>query len=59
VSAPCTWEEMERGAVEPRTFTLRNMTKRIAKVGDLWGELRPQSLKRSIERLRRLTLAKR
>ena len=25
VSAPCTWEELERGEVGPRTFTLRTM----------------------------------
>ena len=25
VSAPCTWEEIERGEVGPRTFTLRTM----------------------------------
>ena len=25
VSAPCTWAEIEQSAVEPRTFTLRNM----------------------------------
>jgi bifunctional non-homologous end joining protein LigD len=54
VSAPCTWEEIERGAVDPRTFTLRNMADRIAKVGDLWAEPRPRSLKRPMERLRRL-----
>ena len=39
VSAPCTWEEVESGAVAPRTFTLRNMAERIADVGDLWKEL--------------------
>src|ERR1043165_1570266 len=36
VSAPCTWEEVENGKVEPRTFTLRNMPARIAEGGDLW-----------------------
>ena len=30
VSAPCTWEEVERGEVNPGTFTLRNMPDRIA-----------------------------
>jgi len=39
VSAPCTWEEVERGAVAPRTFTLRNMPARIAAVGDLWSDI--------------------
>jgi bifunctional non-homologous end joining protein LigD len=36
VSAPCTWEEIEREAVAPRTFTLRAMRDRIGEVGDLW-----------------------
>jgi bifunctional non-homologous end joining protein LigD len=39
VSAPCTWEEVERGEVHPQTFTVRNMAERLAKVGDLWEEL--------------------
>ena len=33
VSAPCTWDEVERGEVGPRTFTLRTMPERIARVG--------------------------
>lgn len=53
VSAPCTWEEVERGEVGPRTFTLRNMGERVAKVGDLWNEMlkKRKSLTRAIERL--------
>jgi len=39
VSAPCTWEEVESGAVGPKTFGLRDMEKRIAEVGDLWTDL--------------------
>lgn len=39
VSAPCTWEEIERGEVGPRSFTLRNALERVAAVGDLWKEL--------------------
>ena len=39
VSAPCTWEEIERGEVGPRTFTLRTMVERFAKVGDLWSPM--------------------
>jgi bifunctional non-homologous end joining protein LigD len=39
VSAPCTWEEIERGTVGPQTFTLRTMATRIAEVGDLWNGL--------------------
>jgi bifunctional non-homologous end joining protein LigD len=54
VSAPCTWEEIERGTVEPQTFTLRTMAARLAAVGDLWSDMRKRgrSLKRSIARLR-------
>jgi hypothetical protein len=29
VSVPCTWEEVERGEVAPRSFTIRNMAQRI------------------------------
>jgi bifunctional non-homologous end joining protein LigD len=39
VSAPCTWDEIEQGAVGPRTFTLRTMADRLAAVGDLWQDL--------------------
>jgi len=56
VSAPCTWEEMERGEVDPGTFTLRNMPERLAEVGDLWADLRRRgrSLKGPIEKLHSL-----
>jgi bifunctional non-homologous end joining protein LigD len=55
VSAPCTWEEIERGIVNPRTFTLRNMAARVAEVGDVWSDLprRKRSLGRPSEKLRR------
>ncbi len=39
VSAPCTWEEVASGRVGPRSFTLRNMAKRLDKVGDLWSAI--------------------
>jgi len=39
VSAPCSWEEVERGEVEPRSLTLRGMAERMEQVGDLWAEL--------------------
>jgi len=57
VSAPCTWEELERGDVGPRTFTLRTMAQRIAEAGDLWSDMlkKKRSLKRAIEHLRMLT----
>jgi len=56
VSAPCTWEEIEKGKVSPDSFTLRNMPTRIKKAGDLWADLlkKRRSLKRSIEKLRRM-----
>ena len=54
VSAPCTWEELERGAVSPRSFTIRDMPERIAAVGDVWGDLhhRGHSLQQAMERVR-------
>jgi bifunctional non-homologous end joining protein LigD len=39
VSAPCTWEELESGTVGPRSFTVRNMRRRVDAVGDLWSDL--------------------
>jgi len=53
VSAPCTWEEVERGDVGPKTFTLRTMAQRIAATGDLWADLlkKKQSLKDPINLL--------
>jgi len=54
VSAPCTWEEIERGEVDPQTFTLRNITQRVAQIGDIWADMlrRGRSVKRAIEKLR-------
>jgi bifunctional non-homologous end joining protein LigD len=56
VSAPCSWEELERGDVGPRTFTLRSMRQRIESVGDVWDEMRKRkrSLKRAVATLREL-----
>ena len=56
VSAPCTWEELERREVGPRSFTVRTMGQRTADVGDLWSEMlrSKRSLLRPIERLRQL-----
>jgi len=56
VSAPCTWDEIERGDVAPRTFTLRTMAERVAKVGDLWGDMRKRrrSLTRPMKRIRKM-----
>jgi bifunctional non-homologous end joining protein LigD len=55
VSAPCAWEELERGDVGPRTFTLRAMMGRIGAVGDLWADVHKSghSLRRAIEQVRR------
>ena len=56
VSAPCTWDEVERGDAGPRTFTLRTMPDRVARVGDLWAEMpkRRRSLRAPAEKLKRL-----
>jgi bifunctional non-homologous end joining protein LigD len=55
VSAPCTWQELERGEVGPATFTLRGMAGRIADVGDLWSDIGnyDQSLRNPMKKLRR------
>jgi bifunctional non-homologous end joining protein LigD len=56
VSAPCTWDEVERGSVGPRTFTLRTMAGRIAAAGELWSDMlrRGQSLGRPVKRLKEI-----
>jgi bifunctional non-homologous end joining protein LigD len=57
VSAPCTWDEVERGEIGPRSLTLRSMSDRVAKVGDLWADMRKKkrSLTRAIEKLRKIS----
>ena len=56
VSAPCTWAEIEKGKVDPDSFTIRNMPARIKKTGDLWAELlrKGRSLTKPIEKLKRM-----
>ena len=56
VSAPCTWEEIERGEIGPRTVTLRNMADRLAAVGDVWSDMRrrKRSLRRAMATVGRL-----
>jgi bifunctional non-homologous end joining protein LigD len=55
ISAPCTWEELEGGKVEPQTFTLRAMRDRVAEVGDVWSDMsrHRQSLRGAMQHLRR------
>ncbi len=45
-----------RARPRPTTFTLRTMADRVAKVGDLWADMRrrKRSLRQPIERLERL-----
>jgi bifunctional non-homologous end joining protein LigD len=40
VSAPCTWEEVEKGTASPQAFTLKTMAARVGQVGDVWADLR-------------------
>lgn len=56
VSAPCTWDEVERGDVHPRAFTLRTMPQRLADLGDLWSDLgrKGRGLTRALAALRRM-----
>lgn len=56
VSAPCTWEEIASGAVEPKSIALRTMGERIAEVGDLWAEMprRRRSLRRAAAAVRKM-----
>ena len=56
VSAPCTWEEIEKGKVAPNSFTLRTMPARIKKVGDLWADMlkKRRSLTKASAKLKRM-----
>lgn len=56
ISAPCTWDEIERGIAGPRTFTLRTMARRAEEAGDPWSDLRrrARSLRRPMQRLQKL-----
>lgn len=54
VSAPCTWKEIEQGAVNPQSFTLRTMAGRLVSAGDLWADLPAQSLDSPTEAIARL-----
>jgi bifunctional non-homologous end joining protein LigD len=56
VSAPCTWDEIESGAVHPQTFTLRNIPERLAVIGDLWADLHKQgrSLRRPLAKIQKI-----
>ena len=40
ISAPCTWEEVEKGQVGPQTYTILTIADRIDAVGDLWADMR-------------------
>ena len=54
ISAPCTWEEIEKGDVAPQTFTLKTIADRIDSVGDLWADMRKHrySLRTKIKRIK-------
>jgi bifunctional non-homologous end joining protein LigD len=56
VSAPCTWDELQRGDAGPQSFTLRTMAGRIEAVGDVWADLRKRgrSLKRAVAQLEKM-----
>ena len=53
ISAPCTWQEVEKREVEPQTFTLKTIADRIESVGDLWADMRKHrySLRTKIKRV--------
>ena len=57
ISAPCTWEEVEKGDVHPQTFTLQTIADRIDAVGDLWSRMRKRGYS-IVSRTRKLTATK-
>jgi bifunctional non-homologous end joining protein LigD len=56
VSTPCTWDEVETGAVSPQSFNLRNMAERLDAVGELWSDMpkHARSLDRASQKVRQL-----
>jgi bifunctional non-homologous end joining protein LigD len=54
ISAPCTWDEIEKGDVGPQTFTLKTIADRVDSVGDLWADMRKRgySLRTKIKRIK-------
>lgn len=56
VSAPCSWHEVEAGTAQPRSFSLRDLPERLARVGDVWAELprAKSSLSEPLDALRAL-----
>ena len=54
ISAPCTWDEIEKGDVGPQTFTLKTIADRVDRVGDLWADMRKHrySLRTKIKRIK-------
>lgn len=50
VSTPVTWEEVEDG-IEPADFTMVDVPKRIAKLGDLWAPLNQKKGRYDLEKL--------
>lgn len=57
ISAPCTWEEVQDGKVQPQTFTIRTIADRIAAVGDLWADMRKRRYS-IVRKTTKLTAAK-
>lgn len=59
VSAPCLWEELEQGSVEPQSFGVRTLPARLAARGDLWAGLLQagHALDRPAEQLRSMISA--
>lgn len=42
VSAPCSWAEIERGQIAPRSIVLRSLRGRLDQSGDVWAGLYDQ-----------------
>ncbi len=42
VSTPLSWEEVKKGGFTPKDFTIKNVPKRVEKLGDLFSEVLTQ-----------------
>jgi len=43
VATPLAWSELEKGAVEPRRYTIKNVFRRLGRAADPWADMERQA----------------
>ena len=53
VATPITWEELEKGRINPQSFNLKNLFRRLSEKGDPWKNISrsARSLKTALKKL--------